>query len=158
MDLNKIYELIEKTRSDSKKESTDAKRELIDFCEPLIKKYYNTIGEFLDEHAHMAFGHFMSIWFNNYNSGDDVDEFLNLDEKRNVLRFHGLYDGIVEIPVQWLDMEQFEMNMNNIKEKVLNEYIDMQKKQIDDYRHYIEIHEEEIRNSEAKLEELHKPI
>lgn len=46
--------------------------------------------------------------------------------------------------------------VKNIKEEVLNEYIEMQNKHIDDYRHYIEIHEEEIRKSEAKLEELHK--
>lgn len=151
--LNKIKRIEGDSKSDSKK----ALHELIDFCEPLIRKYYNAIEEFLDENAHMTFGYFMSIWFKNYSSSDDIDEFLNLDEKRNVLRFHGSPDdGIVEMPIQWLNVEQFEMNMNNIKEQVLNEYIELQKRQIDNYRHYIEIHEDEIKKSEAKLEELHK--
>lgn len=152
-----ISDMIERIEGDSKSDSKKALRELIDFCEPLIQKYYDAIGEFLDENTHMMFGQFMSIWFSNYNSSDDIEDFLGFDKERNVLRFHGSYDdGIVEMPIQWLDIEQFEMNMRNIKEKVLNEYIEMQKRQIDDYRHYIEIHEEEIRKSEAKLEELHK--
>ena len=152
-----ISDTIKRIEGDSKSDSKKALHELIDFCEPLIQKYYNAIGEFLDENAHMVFGHFMSIWFNNYNSSDDINEFLGFDKERNVLRFYCSYnDAIVEMPIQWLDVEQFGINMKNIKEKVLNEYIEIQKRQIDDYRHYMEIHEEEIRKSKAKLEELHK--
>lgn len=159
MDLSAIYELVEKTKSDSKKESTSAEQELIGTCEPLIHKYYKAIGEFLDESVHMAFGHFMSRWFNDYSLGDGINEFLNLDKERNVLRLYCSYNnGIVEMPVCWLDAEKFEMNMNDIKEKVLNEYIEMQKRQIDEYRHYIEIHKEEVKKSKAKLEELQKLI
>lgn len=157
MENTVISNKIKRIEGDSKSDSKKALHELIDLCEPLIQKYYNAIGEFLDENAHMAFGHFMSKWFNNYNSSDDIEGFLGFDKERNVLRFRGSYDdGIVEMPIQWLDVEQFEMNMSNIREKVLNEYIEMQKRHIDNYRHYIEIHEEEISKSKAKLEELHK--
>ena len=152
-----ISDTIKRIEGDSKSDSKKALHELIDFCEPLIQKYYDAIGEFLDENTCMQFGHFMSIWFNNYTPSDDIDEFLNLDKERDVLRFYCSYnDAIVEMPIQWLDVEQFEINMKSIKEKVLNEYIEIQKRRVDDYRHYIEIHEEEIRKSEAKLEELHK--
>lgn len=152
-----ISDTIKRIEGDSKSDSKKALHELIDFCEPLIQKYYDAIGGFLDENTPMMFGHFMSKWFNNYTPSDDIDEFSNLDKERNVLRFYCSYnDGIAEMPIQWLDVEQFEINMKNIKEEVLNEYIEMQKKNIDDYRHYIEIHEEEIRKSEAKLEKLHK--
>ena len=152
-----ISDMIERIEGDSKSDSKKALCELIDFCEPFIQKYYDAIAEFLDENTHMMFGHFMSIWFSNYTSDYSVDEFLGLDEKRGVLRFHCSFDdGTVEIPICWLDKGQFETNMENIKKEVLNEYIKMQKRYVDDYRNYIEIHEEEIRKSEAKLEELHK--
>lgn len=151
-----ISDLVEKIEGDSRSESKKALHELIDFCEPVIQKYYNAIREFLDENAHMMFGDFMTMWFYNYTSDDDIDEFLDFDKERNVIRFHCSYNGgIVAIPIWWLVEEEFEMNMNNIKEKVLNEYIVMEKKNIDNYRHYIEIHEEEIKKAGAKLEELH---
>ena len=154
-----ISDIIKRIEGDSKSDSKKALHELIDFCEPLIDKYYNAIGEFLDENAHMRFGHFMRKWFNNYTSSNGVDGFLGLDKERNVLRFHDSYnEGIVEMPIQWLDAEKFETNMAVIKEEVLNEYVEMQRKQIDEYRRYIEIHKEEIRKSEAKLEELRKKI
>ena len=151
-----ISDTIKRIEGDSKSDSKKALHELIDFCEPVIQKYYDAIGEFLDENAHMMFGQFMSKWFNNYTSGDDIDDFLDFYDERYLLRFYCSYnDGVVDMPIEWLAEEQFETNMNNIKEKILNEYIAMQKKNIDDYRHYIEIHEEEIKKSEAKLEELH---
>lgn len=126
-----IADLIEKYFGDSKTESKAAEKELINICEPIIKKYCKAIENYIEQIGggfklrDKYFDHDYS-----YNRGD-IGDFVQYDEKENALEFWysdgcrgEIYECEVYMPVEWLAVDKFDDNMVAIKNKIKSRLIE----------------------------------
>ena len=126
-----ISGLIEKYFGDSKSESENAEKELINICEPIIKKYCEAIENYIEQIG----GDFRlrDEYFNfDYSrSRGDIDDFVQYDEEKNALEFWysdgcrgEIYECSVYMPIEWLDEDKFDDNMAVIKDEIKSRLIE----------------------------------
>lgn len=160
MDLSAIYELIEKTKSDSKKESIDAKCELIDICEPIIKEYCVAVENCIvkinkdckvDGDYEIRQKYFDPNY--QYNQGS-IEDFIGYYDRKLLFLYRDFCWGNefacnVSMPMEWLDKDKFDDNMKVIKKdiynkqiRVLNDKIAKCAKDLDKLRKQLEMIEE----------------
>lgn len=124
-----ISNLIEKYFGDSKSESEKAEKELINICEPIIKKYCEAIEKYIEQIG--ADFSLRDDYFNfDYScSRGDIDDFVQYDEEIGALEFWysdgcrgEIYECGVYMPYEWLDEDKFDDNMAAIKKDIDNKY------------------------------------
>jgi len=126
-----ISGLVEKYFGDSRSESEKAEKELINICEPIIKRYCKAIEKYIEQIG----GDFRlrDVYFDfDYScSRGGIDNFVLYDEEARVLEF-GYSDGCmgeiyecdVYMPFEWLDEDKFDDNMVTIKDEIKSRLIE----------------------------------
>lgn len=134
-----------------------ALHELIDFCEPIIQKYYNEIYIYLvevevyDNDKNFLLGLFGS----DYNSDYDIDDFIGYDKSDRELIFYcSSRDIRVCMPIDWLDSGSFDRNMDKIRETILKSRIEFNKGKIKEHKSKILLYKEDTEKMKEKLDEL----
>lgn len=116
----RVLQLIGDFKSDSKSKSKQAEKELIDICEPIIKKFYDISRTFGSTIKNFGFPHdYMS-------SRGNIDSFVEFNNEKLVFYYTdgcmgNFYEEYLEMPLHWLDEGAEEDYFNYCKEYALRE-------------------------------------
>jgi hypothetical protein len=98
----KVLQLVDDFKSDSKSKSSKAEKELIKICEPIIKRFYNIASKFGKPNEHFGFPYDYRA------SRGGIDSFVGVENMK--LEFYytdgcmgELYEAYPEMPLNWLD-------------------------------------------------------
>lgn len=99
-----ILELVDKTKSDSKKETKAAKNKLIEIFTPIISKFHDIDMQYKQVCSCMfSWGEYM-------NTRGDIDDFVGYNEEDDTLEFYYSdccrgehYTEYLEIPLKWIE-------------------------------------------------------
>lgn len=152
-----ISEVIRRIKEGDRNDSKKALRELIDFCEPIIQKYYDEIYKYIvdvyDNDKKFLLGFFGGEYYRDCN----IDDFIDYNESDRELIFYcSSKDVYVDMPIDWLDSGSFDRNMDKIRETILESRIEFNKNKIKEYKSEILLYKDDTEKTKAKLEELRR--
>ena len=141
----KVLQLVGDFNSDSKKKSSEAEYELIEICEPIIKKFKNVCREFGQSDGH----HFGDEYRPSSGCIEHFEGIENTDEL--VFYYNDFFCGeehpaYLRMPLHWLDEDGYENYRKYIKGKKLTklEY------ELENYQKQVERVKKEIEQIEAR--------
>jgi len=116
----KVLQLVDDFKSDSKSKSAKAEKELIKICEPIIKRFYNIASKFDISTEHFDFPYDYCA------SRGSIDSFVGFEDMK--LEFYytdgcrgELYEAYPEMPLNWLDEGSEEEFFKICKDYTLRE-------------------------------------